>query len=172
MPTGERGFTYLWLLFLLAAGGAALAAAGQRWSAVMHGERERELIFRGEQIAAAIDAFHGADGVAVARWPASWDELLEDHRGPAPRRHLRRIYADPFTGKPDWEPILDEAGQWHGVRSRSTAPARLVRETPEGNPQIRPRRVSDHRFVARDPPAGAAAVIPKNADGTAGDERS
>lgn len=169
MRTGERGFTYLWLLFLLAAGGAALAAAGQRWSAIMQSERERELIFRGEQIAEAIAAYRGAQGAGAARWPASWDELLEDRRGPALRRHLRRAYADPFTGEADWEPILDEEGRWRGVRSRSTAPARLVRATTDMGLTGKPLRVSDHRFVADDPAADTRAVIPANADGSAGE---
>lgn len=166
MRTGERGFTYLWLLFLLAAGGAVLAAAGQRWSAIMQSERERELIFRGEQIAGAIAAYRGAEGAGAARWPASWDELLEDRRGPALRRHLRRAYADPFTGEADWEPILGEDGRWRGVRSRSPAPARLVREAADRGSAGKPRRVSDHRFVANEPAAVAQAVVPSNADGS------
>lgn len=170
MRTGERGFTYLWLLFLLAAGGAALAAAGQRWSGVMHSERERELIFRGEQIAQAIAGYRGAEGAGAARWPASWDELLEDRRGLSVRRHLRRAYADPFTGETDWEPILDEDGRWRGVRSRSPAPARLVRETTDSGLTSKPRLVSDHRFVAKDLVAGARPVIPPNGEGSAGED--
>ncbi len=170
MRTGERGFTYLWLLFLLAAGGAALAAAGQRWSGVMLSERERELIFRGEQIAAAIAAYRAVEIAGAARWPASWEELIEDRRGPLLRRHLRRAYADPFTGETDWEPILGEDGHWRGVRSRSPAPARLVREATGNGVTTQLRRVSDHRFVANDPAASAQAVIPANADGTTGSD--
>lgn len=151
----SRGFTYLWLLFLLAVGGAALAASGQRWSGVMQRERERELIFRGQQIAAAIEAYRAAPGVAPAQWPASLQDLVEDRRGPQTLRHLRRAYTDPFTGEADWEPILAEDGRWRGVHSRSDVLAALRLEDSPQPAGRRPMRVSDHRFVAS---AGAPAA--------------
>lgn len=159
MRTGKgrasRGFTYLWLLFLLAIGGAALAASGQRWSGVMQRERERELIFRGQQIAAAIDAYRAAPGVSPPQWPGSLQDLVEDRRGPHTLRHLRRAYADPFTGEPDWVPILSEDGRWQGVHSRSQAVATLRLDDSPQPPGRRPLLVSEHRFVAR---AGAGAT--------------
>lgn len=159
MQIGERGFTYLWLLFVLAAGGAALGLAGQRWSGIVQRERERELLFRGEQIAVAISAYRAASGVAETRWPRSLDELVEDRRGLAMQRHLRRAWTDPFTGEADWVPIPAEGGGWRGVHSRSEAPARLVREDPDAPAARPPRTVAGHRFVAPAPAHPASAPL-------------
>lgn len=163
MRTGEgrasRGFTYLWLLFLLAMGGAVLAASGQRWSGVMQRERERELVFRGQQIAAAIEAYRNAPGVTPPQWPGSLEDLVEDRRGPHTLRHLRRAYADPFTGEPDWVPIPAEDGRWRGVHSRSQAPALLRLEDSPQPSGRQPLRVSDHRFVAGTAAGAASGAV-------------
>jgi type II secretory pathway pseudopilin PulG len=167
MPTGERrrvrGFTYLWLLFVLAIGGATLAVAGQRWSTTLARDRERELLFRGAQIAAAIAAYRAAPCVAPPQWPRGLDELLQDRRCGEVRRHLRRAWADPFTGLADWVPVLDEDGGWRGVHSRSEQPARLTTELPSAAPRARAPRVSDHRFevrAARAAPPVVGAPVP------------
>lgn len=157
MTRRQHGFTYLGLLFAVALAGAALAQIGQHWSGVMQRERERELIFRGRQIAAAITAYRSAPGVAAPAWPRSFDELLEDRRASPMQRHLRQAFTDPITGKADWVPVLDEAGGWHGVHSRSDAPA-TIRFGLEFRGQGANRtKVSDHRFVALPQPAGSAA---------------
>jgi type II secretory pathway pseudopilin PulG len=157
MTHHQRGFTYLWLLFAVALAGAVLAQIGQHWSGSMQRERERELIFRGQQIAAAIAAYHAAPGVAVPAWPRGFDELLEDRRAAAPRRHLRQAFSDPLTGKADWVAVLDETGGWRGVHSRSDAPA-TIRFGLEFRGQGANRtKVSDHQFVATAQPAASAA---------------
>lgn len=164
MPTGERrpprGFTYLWLLFLLAAGGAALAAAGQQWSARLQREREIELVARGREIAAAIGAYHAAPGIEPAAWPRGFDDLLEDRRGVALRRHLRRAYADPFTGRADWLPITMADEGWRGVRSRSDAIATLRLDEDPPPDDGRPLRVGDRQFVPRPRAPAASAPTP------------
>lgn len=163
MRTGSaplaRGFTYLWLLFLLALGGVLLAAAGQRWSQVAAREREHELLFRGGEIADAIAAFRavGAGG------PRSLDELLDDRRGEQPRRHLRRAYTDPFTGQADWEPVLADDGTWRGVRSRSPAPALMLPPGAERREPAGGARISDHQFLEPIAPAPSASGVPPDA---------
>ncbi len=52
----QRGFTYLMLLFWVALSGVMLMALAQRWSTESQREREKELVFRGEQIRLAIEA--------------------------------------------------------------------------------------------------------------------
>uniref|UniRef100_UPI003137BBA3 type II secretion system protein n=1 Tax=Variovorax sp. YR752 TaxID=1884383 RepID=UPI003137BBA3 len=138
MRTGEFGFTYLWLLFLVAISAALLAVAGQRWSHTAARERERELLFRGGEIAAAIGSYRAAGAGAG---PRSLDDLIDDRRSPALKRHLRRVYTDPFTGRADWEPVLADDGSWRGVRSRSGAPALMLpldaeRREPGGGARI------------------------------------
>ena len=169
MRTGEaqraaRGFTYLWLLFLLVIGAALLAGIGERTSLRLQRDRELELLFRGREIAAAIGAYRSAVGAGPARWPRSLDELVEDRRGLVTVRHLRRVYADPMTGESDWVPILaddpNDSEGWRGVHSRSDAPAVLsVRDAGAQGPPgpRRTPRVSDHLFVAPIPPAPVAS---------------
>ena len=103
--SGQDGFTYLLLLFLLAIGGAGLAMVGERVQTAVQREREAELRFRGEAIAAAIQRYVEQSPVGRPVLPNRLDDLLEDRRGPRVLHPLRQLYADPFTGKADWEPV-------------------------------------------------------------------
>ena len=118
-----RGFTYLLLLFMLALLGAALAAWGTSWQVAAQRERETELLFRGGQIKEALQRFHEQTPSGQAPLPQALDELLADTRWPVPRHHLRRLYADPFTGQADWGLLRDASGGIVGVHSRSHRPA-------------------------------------------------
>ena len=130
-----RGYSYLAVLFLVALTAAALAALGQAWSTAAQRERERELEFRGGEIARAIANYAKATANPLLQYPTSLDELLEDRRGVQVRHHLRRRYADPFTGEPDWalEPEPGQPGRFSAVRSKSSRP--LLRAfAPDGSP--------------------------------------
>ena len=140
------GFTYLWLLFALAAAAAGLAALGERASMAVQREREAELMFRGQQIARAISAYRAATPGQAKRLPPSLQELLEDRRSERPLHHLRRLYADPFTGKPDWVLVKTEDGRIAGVHSRSAVPALRVVDLPLPGPGLRVL-VSDRVFL-------------------------
>ncbi len=102
----QRGFSYLFMLFFVAITAAALAALGQAWSTAAERERERELEFRGNEIARAILSYQKAVAGRLES-PRSLDDLLEDRRTPNARHHLRQRYPDPFTGKPDWVLVPD-----------------------------------------------------------------
>lgn len=117
-----RGYTYLGLLFAVALAGAALARHAQDAQGALQRERERELIFRGEEIRRAIENHVRYTPAGKPRWPRHLDDLLRDTRGPVPRHHLRRLYTDPFTRTADWEPIPapDDPLGIAGVRSRAT----------------------------------------------------
>lgn len=133
MPIGERahrrpapparGYTYLLLLFLVAAAGLAAAALGERRVTAAQREREAELLFRGAQIREALQRYHDQTPTGQPALPAALEDLLVDHRRTEPQQHLRRMYADPFTGQADWLLLRDEQGGIYGVRSRSTRPA-------------------------------------------------
>lgn len=114
----KRGFTYLWLLFVIAAGGAAAAALGTHWRSAVQREKELELVFRGEQIAQAIAAYRKASPPGAPASPPSLDALLEDRRAGSVRRHLRRLWTDPFTGRADWELVRGPDEGVIGVKSR------------------------------------------------------
>ncbi|WP_422011624.1 type II secretion system protein [Roseateles sp.] len=151
-----RGFTYLGVLFLVALTAAGLAALGKAWSTASQRERERELQFRGEAIAAAITSYQKATPKAPPELPRSLDDLLEDRRGVVIRRHLRQRYADPFTGEPDWELVTQDADKtrFGAVRSRSTHP--LLREMAPDGAAL--RKASDWLFVAQPADGSAAAT--------------
>lgn len=104
MPTGERrrarGFTYLLLLFALAAGGIGLAALGEQARQRALREQEAELWFRGEEIARAIASYADAGPPGSHQLPRSVDDLLDDRRSGRTVRHLRQLRSDPLGG--DW----------------------------------------------------------------------
>jgi len=142
----QRGFTYLWLLFVLAAGAGGLASLGQRASTAVQRDREAELIFRGVEIARAISTYRAATPGLVKTLPASLQDLLDDRRGPRLVRHLRRVYVDPFTGKADWILVTTSDGRVSGVHSRATAFALRVADLPPAATG-RQRLVSDRMFI-------------------------
>ena len=158
----QRGFTYLWLLFVLAAGAAGLAAIGQRASISVQRDREAELMFRGHEIAHALAAYWSATPGNVKSLPASLQDLLEDRRGALTIRHMRRLYADPFTGQPDWVLVTTDDGKISGVRSRSDVVALRSLDLPTPTPGAR-ARVSDRTFMAALVPgsgaSGAASAV-------------
>ncbi len=126
----ERGFTYVLLLFSVALMGASLAALGSQWQVAGQREREAELLFRGLQIRDALQRFNALTPAGTRGLPLALDELLVDRRGLAPRHHLRRLYADPFSGQADWALLRDAAGGIVGVHSRSQRPALRQHDLP------------------------------------------
>jgi type II secretory pathway pseudopilin PulG len=122
MPTGKNfqsGFSYLFVLMLIALAGMGLAAAGTLWSTESQRAREADLLFIGDQYRQAIRSYYALDP-AQPRLPQSIDDLLEDQRRPDIVRHLRKAWRDPLTGgelalirSPDGQGIV-------GIHSRST----------------------------------------------------
>ncbi|MFT7776390.1 type II secretion system protein [Roseateles sp.] len=162
----EHGYSYLAVLFLVALTAAGLAALGQAWSTAAERERERELLFRGGEIARAIAAYAQATPNPPQQYPKSLDDLLSDPRGLRPRHHLRRAYADPFTGEPDWELVAEpgQPGAFSAVRSRSTQPL-LLEYGPDGT-QVRvardlffsSRNATAHPQAPAEPASAASAA--------------
>ena len=113
----------------------------------MQRERETELLFRGQQIQQAIESYAAVR--PQRSWPPTLEALLEDRRNDPPRHHLRRLYADPFTGFADWRLLRSADGGITGVASRSERPA--MRR--EGVPVVQPDRAAppaaDSRLQAR-----------------------
>lgn len=123
MRTGSRGFTYLLLLFALTLGGVGLAAMGEREQTRQQREREAELRFRGEAIAAALGRYAEVTPVGHLPLPQRLDDLLADRRFPKPQRHLRQLYVDPFTGQADWAPVMGLAAVATSSEAAASAPA-------------------------------------------------
>lgn len=162
MRGGERGFTYLGVLFLVVLMGAALAGAGQLWSTASLRAKERELLWVGTQYARALRRYYEASP-AAKQYPQHLAELLEDERSPAVRRHLRRLYPDPLTGQADWGLILAADGRVVGVHSQSTRQAMKAAGFPpewtdfEGKSHYSEWEfVADRAFAGGPPPAPPA----------------
>ncbi|MDP1956256.1 MAG: type II secretion system protein [Polaromonas sp.] len=82
--------------------------------------KEAELLFVGGQFRRAIKSYYSTTPAGKSQaLPQSLDDLLEDTRFSVPVRHLRRLYADPMTGRPDWI-LVRSAGGILGIHSRST----------------------------------------------------
>lgn len=149
MPSGERGFSYLLLLFVLAAMGAGLAAVGQHWTVAQQREQETELLFRGQAFSRALAAYRDSTPAGQSAAPAALEELLEDTRQALPQHHLRRLYTDPFTGQADWVLQRDAGGRIVALHSRSTRAAlrRLPPAALREKAQDRPQTVGDWLFL-------------------------
>jgi type II secretory pathway pseudopilin PulG len=119
------------VLFAVTALGLLAATAGQIWHTTAQRAREAELLFAGQQYRQALDSYHSLVVNGRQQYPASLQELLDDRRSQVTLRHLRRLFADPMTGRADW--VLVTAGERIvGLRSRSTQSSfRRVFEGPD-----------------------------------------
>ena len=119
MPSGRaKGFTYVWVLALLACMGAALSVVGPSWADAMHRERERELLRVGFLYARAIQSYRDASPGAN-QYPPSLDALLMDKRLVGTHRHLRKLYAEPMEPSLGWGLVRADDGSIRGVYSLS-----------------------------------------------------
>lgn len=117
----QRGFTYLGLMLIIATMGAALAATAMVWSTVVQREKERELLFIGDEFRKALKGFAAAARNTNERSPRTLEQLIKDPRYPDTRRYLRKLYVDPMTGKREWGLHKDQSGGIVGVFSLSEA---------------------------------------------------
>ena len=115
----EAGYTYLLLLFGVAAMGLVTAVAAESWGTLAQRERENELLFAGNQYREALRRYYAAIPEAAQRYPAKLEDLLQDTRFAGTRRHLRQLYPDPMTGQVDWV-LLRQGALIVGVHSRAT----------------------------------------------------
>ena len=124
-PTGSaaraRGFAYVLLLVALAVIAVAATASVNLGAAMTRRQAERELLAIGMEFRQALHSYAGLPaGTGAppgARGPRSLDDLLRDPRAPGVRRHLRKLYADPLTGKAEWGLVTDPQGFITGVHS-------------------------------------------------------
>lgn len=116
MRRPARGFTYVWMLFAVALGGVALAGAGSAWDVRVRREKEADLLAAGDEIARALTDYYRFTPQAAKELPARLEDLLADSRSGAPKRHLRRVYRDPLTGRGEWGMVMRE-GRIAGVYS-------------------------------------------------------
>ena len=119
LTSNSSGFTYIGLLLLIAIISIALSVTGMTWQIQIRAEKEKQLLFVGAEFRNAINSYYVSTPEAAKVYPASLNDLLLDKRIPSIKRHLRKIYLDPMTGKADWN-FVREQGRIVGIYSRSS----------------------------------------------------
>jgi type II secretory pathway pseudopilin PulG len=147
----QRGLTYITLLLIIALQGAVLAAAGSVWHTAQKRERERELLFIGDQFRRAIGAYALSGSGTQGQLPKTLDDLLLDPRNPGIKRHLRKIYVDPVTWTKEWALVRTPDGNAIiGVHSLSEeAPLQTANFQPADQAFEGALKYSDWKFVYR-----------------------
>ena len=115
MVTQPRGFTYIGVLFVVAMMATGLALIGEVWHTSNVREKEAELLHIGNEYRKAVERFY----LDNKRYPKELADLIKDPNHPGTRRHLRRLYPDPVTGKEEWGLVKSPDGGFAGVYSLS-----------------------------------------------------
>jgi type II secretory pathway pseudopilin PulG len=115
----NNGFTYIGLLLFIAITGVGLSVAGMSWQYQVSAEKEKQLLFVGAEFRNAINSYYASAPDAAKVYPATLNDLLLDKRMPNIKRHLRKIYLDPMTGKADWG-VVKQQERIVGIYSRSS----------------------------------------------------
>ncbi|MES2016626.1 MAG: type II secretion system protein [Pseudomonadota bacterium] len=154
----QRGFTYLGLMILITVIGLVGAAGLKMGTLLQRAAAEEELLEIGAQFSEALRSYAAATPQGQPQQPPSLRELLKDPRFPNPRRHLRKIFVDPVTGKAEWGIIYlgDKVGVI-GVYSLSNRRPLKVANFDIRFPNMENReRISDWKFLM----AGGEGVNP------------
>lgn len=115
----QQGFTYLGVMFIVALIGLALSGAAGVWQVAQQREKERQMLWIGQQYIDAIASYYHASPGGNKRYPRTLDELLRDPRYPIIKRHLRKLWRDPLTGSSDWGLVRTSQGGIAGVYSHA-----------------------------------------------------
>src|ERR1044072_3680904 len=105
---GERGYTLVALLALMSLLALFAMAAAPNVSQQAQREREKEAIFRGEQVSEAIRAYYRfRGGQGTNSLPTSMDQLLEGIPRGTKKLQILRVEAarDPLSRAGDWRVI-------------------------------------------------------------------
>ncbi len=117
----QAGFTYLWVLMSVALMGLGLVVAADLHSTSARRQQEADLLWVGHQFQQALTSYHNvALPNGALEYPVSVDDLLEDKRGVVVRRHLRKLFVDPVTGRAEWGEVR-VGGRIVGFHSLSDA---------------------------------------------------
>ncbi|MBI1397934.1 MAG: type II secretion system protein [Betaproteobacteria bacterium] len=121
MPGRQRGFLLSATILLLLVSALLTITLARRWEFEDRLLKERDLLWMGAQFRAALASYADSTPPGHADAPGSLEQLVQDRRGDSVHNHLRRIFIDPMTGKPDWVVVRDADGNIAGVHSASTA---------------------------------------------------
>lgn len=159
-PAARRagGFTYLGMIILVVIIGLVGAATLKIGSLLQRAAAEQELLDIGAAFSDALQSYAAATPPGQPQQPPSLQELLKDPRYPTVRRHLRKLYVDPITGKQEWGImyLADKVGVV-GVYSLSDAqPLKIANFDARFQNFENRRHISEWKFT----PSGQGAVAP------------
>ncbi len=142
----QHGFTYMGLMMIIAISGIAMAGVGIVWQQDMQREREKELLFIGEQYRQAIGSYYENTPSGNKQFPETLQDLLADNRGLKLKRHIRKLYADPFMRDKNWDLIMVDT-RISGVRSNSKlVPIKKTGFAPNDDAYSEAANYNDWRF--------------------------
>jgi type II secretory pathway pseudopilin PulG len=146
----EGGFTYLGLIIFVTIIGLVGAATLKVESLLRRAAAEEELLEIGAAFSAALQSYAAATPQGQPTQPATLNDLLKDPRFPGVRRHLRKIFVDPLTGKAEWGVVYvgDRAGVLAVYSLSEAKPLKIanfdIRFQNFGNKE----HISDWKFTA------------------------
>jgi type II secretory pathway pseudopilin PulG len=150
----QGGFTYLMLLWWVAISGVMLMALSHSWVMESRREREAELVYRGEQIRAALVAYAKVPvTTGLSPYPRRLEDLLEDQRSGKLVRHLRQVWRDPITNSPTWGLLKDR----DGIRGVYSLSRQVPIKAPDGVRSYRQWRFEAESSGAPEPPNSVAS---------------
>jgi type II secretory pathway pseudopilin PulG len=169
----QRGVTYIALLLAVAITSGVAAAGASVWSQMQRREREKQLLWAGDQIRRAILAYSQTGGDGQNRYPATLQDLLLDPRSAAPRRYLRQVYEDPMSRSNDWGMIRNPQGRIVGVYSQARGVP--IKAGAFARAYTHFERAPDYAawtFTVLPPGAAAGLALPAYPPGVASPERA
>lgn len=114
----QKGFSYIGVMVTLVIAAFGLQGAAVMWQQQTQRNNEAILLEIGEAYRLAIGRYYESTPQPVKQYPIRLEELLEDKRFPVPRRHLRKLYPDPFYVKQGMILVIKD-GRIVGVHSQS-----------------------------------------------------
>jgi type II secretory pathway pseudopilin PulG len=150
MRRRQAGFTYVGMIVFVTIIGLVGAATLKVGALLARAEAEHELLEIGAAFSDALASYAQATPPGQPQQPPSLEALLRDPRFPNPRRHLRRIFVDPITGRAEWGLVrAAEGAPIMGVYSLSQAqPLKIANFDQRFVNFERKQHLSDWKFVA------------------------
>lgn len=158
------GFTYLSLIILVAIIGLVAATTLKLGAAIQRSKAEQELLRIGAAFSDALQSYADATPAGQSTQPPSFKELLRDPRFPTPRRHLRKVFVDPMTGRDEWGVVYlgDKTGIMAIYSLSDAKPIKVGNFEPRFQSLAGKQKISDWRFGA------STLAAPTNAAPTGG----
>jgi type II secretory pathway pseudopilin PulG len=155
---GQRGVTYLALMFSIVLIGLSASAAARQWKFMIQREKEADLISKGIEIQNALTLYSNTMKIGrvmtTEMYPQSLAELTR-----LPKPFLRKAYKDPITGG-DWDYMRAPTGGIMGVRSKSKAKPIKERDFPLGVRHFEGRRTYNDWMFQHPNPSSMSMFMP------------